>query len=586
MDRIYPRTLRAASAGVFRRSARRGSRGQSRLGYSLQVSEVSLYERALAAAGSPPPARPPRASAAVVLWRRANDGLEVFWVQRARSMAFMGGWYAFPGGGLSRTDAELRLAGEPSGLGVGPPGAGIPEKVLDGAGELGPEIAPGLVACALRELFEETGVLPLVGKPPAGLARANRAMLAGETSFAEVVSELRLEIAVDRLVYAGRWLTPPLGPMRFDNRFFLLEWDDRSWQPVAEGGEAELGEWVEPRQALARWRGGELLTAPPILHILKVLGEEGPVEVPVEGPGASPGQGSRKGGLARLLDPSEANLGPYRRLEFSPGVVMFPLPTPTLPPASRTNTYLLGVGDIGAGDTVLVDPGCPHEAELERLMASLVAARERLGRRVSAIWLTHHHPDHVGGLEWLRRRLDCPVLCHPLTAERLLERGIAVDGSLEDGERVILGEDPPFVVRVLHTPGHARGHLCFLEETRRVLIGGDMVAGFGTIVIDPPEGDMTDYLESLERLAALEPRFLFPAHGAVVGDAEEKLRAYARHRLWREERVLEAWEGGLREPSSMLDEVYPDLAPVARPLAERQIVAHLERLERLGRLAR
>ena len=479
----------------------------------------------------------------------------------------MGGFYAFPGGGLSRADSRLALGSEPSGLGVGPPGAGIPEKVLDGVGELGPEMLPGLAVCALRELLEETGVLPLTGEPPQGLATARRAMLAGETTFAELVAELvaeeGLEIAVDRLVYAGRWLTPPLGPLRFDNRFFLLEWDSRSWQPVAQGGEAELGEWVEPRRALARWRRGELLAAPPILHILTVLAEHGPEE-----------------GADRLLDPSEANLGPHRRLEFSPGVVMFPLPTPTLPPASRTNTFLLGTREA-----VLVDPGCPHEEELERLLAALSAAREGLGRQVDSIWLTHHHPDHVGGLELLRRRLECPVLCHPLTAERLAERGIAVDGVLEDGERFALGDDPPFALRVLHTPGHARGHLCFLEENRRVLIAGDMIAGFGTIVIDPPEGDMTDYLDSLERLAGFEPRFLFPAHGPVLGDAVEKLRAYARHRLWREGRVLEAWNSGLREPSHMLAEVYPDLAPAARPLAERQIIAHLERLGRIGSLS-
>jgi len=529
------------------------------------VFEPGLYERALAAAGPGPPARPPRASAATVLWRRAGDGLHVFWVQRARSMAFMGGWYAFPGGGLGRADREVSLDGEPSGLGLGPPGAGIPEKVLDGVGELGPEMPAGLAVCAVRELFEETGVLPLAGEPPAGLATAKRAMLAGETTFAELVVDLDLEIAADRLVYAGRWLTPPLGPLRFDNRFFLLQWDSRQrWQPAAEGGEAELGEWIEPRRALERWRRGELLTAPPILHLLTVLAEDGP-----------------KDGIGRLLDPSEANLGPYRRLEFSPGVVMFPLPTPTLPPASRTNTFLLGTSDA-----VLVDPGCPHEEELERLLTSLATARELLGRRVGAIWLTHHHPDHVGGLGWLRRRLDCPVLCHPLTAERLAERGIAVDGSLADGERFTLGDDPPFTLRVIHTPGHARGHLCFLEENRDVLIAGDMVAGFGTIVIDPPEGDMTDYLESLESLAGLRPRFLFPAHGPVLGEAEKKLRAYARHRLWREGKVLEAWEGGLRQPSHMLAEVYPDLEPAARPLAERQIVAHLERLERMERLAR
>lgn len=537
--------------------------GKLGLGYSFRVSERSLYERAMAAGGAAPPARPPRASAATVPWRHRQGRLEVFWLRRARSMPFMGGWYAFPGGGLTRADSEVALTGEPAGLGQGPPGAGIPPQVLEGASELGPEMVPGLAACAVRELFEETGLLPLAGERPAGLGRARRALLAKETSFAKVVDELALDVAVDRLRYAGRWLTPPLGSMRFDNRFFMLQWDGGPWQPTLDGGEAELGEWIEPAAALDRWRKAELLAAPPILHLLQVLAEDGP-----------------EAGMARMLDPSEANLASHRRLEFSAGVVMFPLPTPTLPPASRTNTYLLGTADA-----VLVDPGCPHEKELERLLSSLTAARRLLGRRVTAIWLTHHHPDHVGGVGWLRRRLGCPVLCHPLTAERLAERGLDVDGTLADGQLVRLGGEPPFDLRVVHTPGHARGHLAFFEQSRGLLIGGDVVAGYGTIVIDPPEGDMTDYLASLERLAGLEPRFLFPAHGPVLDDAAGKLRADLRHRLWREERVLAAWRDGLRQPAEMIDPVYPDLSPVARPLAERQIIAHLERLERQGSLA-
>ncbi len=118
-----------------------------------------------------------------------------------------------------------------------------------------------------------------------------------------------------------------------------------------------------------------------------------------------------------------------------------------------------------------------------------------------------------------------------------------------------------------------------------MLIAGDMVAGLGTIVIDPPEGDMEDYLRSLERLRKLEPTVLFPAHGPVLVDGATHLQAYLRHRRWREGRVLRAWREGARQPAEMLPSVYPDLAPEARPLAERQIVAHLERLRRAGELA-
>jgi ribonuclease/clavin/mitogillin len=265
-------------------------------------------------------------------------------------------------------------------------------------------------------------------------------------------------------------------------------------------------------------------------------------------------------------------------------VLLFPLATRTLPPAATTNAYLLGFGEA-----VLVDPGAAEPGEIDRLEAALAAARERLGRRVTAIWLTHHHPDHVGGVPALRRRLGVPVLAHPATAERLAAHGLAIDGELAGGRTVTLAglarpDAPDMEVEIVHTPGHARGHLCFLERGQRSLLAGDMVAGLGTIVIDPPEGDMDDYLASLARLAALAPRTLFPGHGPAVKDAVAKLREYIEHRLWREQRVLAAWRAGRREPAAMLPTVYDDVPSEAHPLAARQILAHLERLRRAGQL--
>lgn len=531
----------------------------------------NLYEKAVGrASGSGLPALPPaRASASVVLWRHREgagpDDVQVFWVKRAEALPFMGGWHAFPGGGLSRSDAALPVSGEPRTGEEAPPAAGIPESLRD-LDEPTPDLPPGLAACALREMFEETGILlsiPAVNAEE--LQEPRRELLAGERSFADILKALEVRLDASRLVYAGRWVTPPFAPLRFDNRFFLLHWPvDAPAQPAVHEGEIESGAWVDPREAWEAWRRGDVLAAPPILHILEVLSQEGPLR-----------------GLDRLRDPGETNLGPLRRVEMRPGVIMFPLLTHTIPPAATTNTYLLGTKE-----TVLVDPGSTSDRENERLEAALAEARERLGRRVTAIWLTHHHPDHVGGVARLRASLGVPVLAHPLTAERLASRGITVDGELRDGQRVLLdGEgDEPFSILVLHTPGHARGHLCFLEETQRSLLTGDMLAGIGWIVVDPPEGDMDDYLGSLERLAALRPHTLFPGHGPVVKNAEARLREYIAHRLWREERIAEAWTEGLRLPEEMLPRVYDDAPKEAWPLAWRQILAHLERLRRQGRL--
>jgi ribonuclease/clavin/mitogillin len=562
----------------------------------------NLYEAALAGLATSPAGDgagtlpPVRASASVVLWRHASarggvgaggggvggGGFEVYWVKRGEALAFMGGWHAFPGGGLSRSDAEIPVL---------PPSAPAPEASGAPALDAAPDLAPGILVCAIRELFEETGILlarPAVGADggakagapqassrgsaapdPARVAEARRALLGGR-SFAAVLRDLGCVADASRLVYGGRWLTPPFAPLRFDNRFFLLEWPAaEAVQPEVLPGELEAGAWVEPAAAWQSWHLGDVLAAPPILHFLQVLGEDGP-----------------DAGLPRLRHPVEADLGPVRRVELRPGVLMFPLATRTLPPALTTNAYLLGFGDA-----VLVDPGAADPAEIERLVAALAAAHERLGRRVTAIWLTHHHPDHVAGVPALRQRLGVPVLAHPATAERLAAHGAfgGMDGTLGDGQQVTLAgqgrpEAPDLLVQVVHTPGHARGHLCFLELGQRSLLAGDMVAGLGTIVVDPPEGDMDDYLASLAKLVALAPRTLFPGHGPAVKNAVPKLREYIEHRLWREARVLAAWRAGRRDPAAMLPTVYDDVPREAWPLAARQVLAHLGRLRRAGQL--
>ena len=544
--------------------------------------EPSLYETVMErAAGAKRPApKPPRASGAVVPWRRMEegDGIEVFWIQRAEGLPFMGGWHAFPGGGVSSADLAVPVQGMPEGLDETQSTAGaFPESLADGlpeGGGLEPDLVPGLLACVVRELFEETGVLLVEELLPdhhegpvtsAGhLAGARDRLLAREVRFSEVVTDLGLTPDASSLRFAGRWLTPPFTPLRFDNRFFLLEWPRRAaLQPTVRAEECADGEWVEPAEAWRRWRRGEVLAAPPILHILKVLGEDGP-----------------DAALPRLRHPAEADLGPFRRIEFRPGVIMLPLATPTLPPADRTNAYVLGSGE----ERVLIDPGSPYPQEIERLGQALEALERRGEGRVREIWLTHHHPDHVGGVEALRERFGLPVLAHAATARLLAERGLVVDGEIADGERRVLAGDPPFPVRAVHTPGHAPGHLCFLDETWRSLVAGDMVAGIGTIVIDPPQGDMDAYLSSLDKLIAFEPSTLFPAHGPALRDGVSKLREYVVHRLWRERRVLEAWRHGLREPAEMLATVYDDAPQQTWPLAERQILAHLDRLRRASKL--
>ncbi len=524
------------------------------------VDEPSLYEALLAAAGEGvlPAPPPPRTSAAVVPWRRTPAGeVEVYWLRRSRSLPFLGGWYAFPGGGLDAADAALPIHGEPAGVASGqrtPNETGVDPETL------APDLPPGLAACALRELWEETGLLLAADEGGRPVPRA--ALPARGGSIAALLAGAGLALDASRLRFAGRWLTPPLGARRFDNRFFLCAWRPEDGEPAPLPPESEAGEWVLPATAIARWERAESLVAPPVLHLLRVLAAHGPEAT-----------------ASQLLDLSAWELGPLRRIELLPGAITIPLRTATLPPATHTHAYLLGFGEA-----VLVDPGSGDEEEIGRLLGLLAAARERLGRRVTEIWLTHHHPDHMAGADAVRAALGVPLRAHPRTAARLAARGIEVDGELADGERRRLAGEPPLELEVLHTPGHAAGHLAFRLLPSGAIVCGDLVSGLGTVVIDPPDGEMEAFLASLDRLARLAPPVLLPAHGAPLADGTAALAALRAHRLAREEAVLAAWKRGLREPAAIVPVVYPGLSAALELLAARQVRAHLDRLDRHGRL--
>jgi ribonuclease/clavin/mitogillin len=518
---------------------------------------LSLYDTVLAAASkrSDPAPVKARDSAAVVPWRRSSSTkeIEVFWVRRAESLRFMGGWYSFPGGGLSQRDETTFTEGLTGHSG-------------DHQGS--DEENRRMVACAIRELFEEAGILPskqpLDGRrtTPASLSELREELLGDRISLNGVARRLGAILEPARLTFAGRWITPTSSPIRFDVRFFLLEWPEtEALQPLVVPGELEEGAWIEPSEAIERWQRGEVLIAPPGLYILRGLAEDGPDKA-----------------LPRLQQPRNIDVGPFRRREFLPGVQLLPVRTETLPPATHTNAYVLGNREL-----VLVDPGASEETEIERLRQA-ARAFEQEGGRFTGIWLTHHHRDHIGAVKALREFLDVPVWAHALTAERVASAGIEVDREFTGGQRVALDGDPPLTLRVIHTPGHARGHLCFFEERLRAVLAGDLVAGRSTIVIDPPEGDMDDYLNSLQKVIDLEPRYLLPGHGPLVTQAVLKLKETIKHRHWREQKVLAAWRSGLRRPKEMLSQVYDDVAPAAYPLAERQILAHLERLKKLGEI--
>jgi endoribonuclease LACTB2 len=261
-------------------------------------------------------------------------------------------------------------------------------------------------------------------------------------------------------------------------------------------------------------------------------------------------------------------------VEMRPGIVLVPVKTPTIPPATHTNCYI-----VGGKEVIVIDPASPYSEE-QALLDGVLQKRQV---RIREIWLTHLHHDHVSGANHLRQRWGAPIAAHPITKQDLAGF-VGVDREFSPYETLQLAGDPGWRLKVFHTPGHARGHVCVFEEKKGSLITGDLMAGFGTIVIDPPEGHMSTYLDSLRRMQELPVTALFPAHGPVLANAQARIGEYIAHRLQREKDILKAWESGIRDVTGIVETVYTDVAPAMYALAARSVTAHLEKLREEQRI--
>lgn len=257
--------------------------------------------------------------------------------------------------------------------------------------------------------------------------------------------------------------------------------------------------------------------------------------------------------------------------QIAAGAWRLPLATATLPPFTHTNAYLLAHDGVA----LLVDPGSGSDEALAAIAATLALAGAGAPKGVV---LTHTHRDHIGGVDAVLGRWPGATVWAPAgELGRCASEWRAV--GLRHGRRLTLGDA---VIELIGTPGHALDHLALWWGERRLLVAGDLVAGEGSIWVGLPDGDVSSYLASLERAAALDPALVAPAHGPVRRDGATVLHDARRHRLAREAGVLRLLREGPADLQRLRLGLYPDLPAAAIEFAERALLAHLVKLK-IGR---
>jgi endoribonuclease LACTB2 len=254
------------------------------------------------------------------------------------------------------------------------------------------------------------------------------------------------------------------------------------------------------------------------------------------------------------------------------GVWRLELPAHTLPPFTHTNSYLVD-NDKKA---ILIDPGFYEENSLESVKQALQDTR------LESIVLTHTHPDHIEGIPLVRNIYpNVPILVHSLEIAKVSHfqnvHALEMNQSLKVGR---LEFQPIF------TPGHSPGHVSFYEPQSNLAIVGDMVAGFGSIWIGTPDGNMNDYFESLKKLRALNATALAPGHGDVIYNVNQKLDEVKLHRLQRLGQVMGALTPQPLTLSELRVQIYPEIDERMATLAERSLLALLEKLEQEGKVSK
>ena len=536
---------------------------------------------------------PPRAAATVLLLRDSAAGIEVLMTRRSATASFAPGAYVFPGGQIDAADeAAQRIAAQRS-------------------TQSGLQRTQAIAA--IREAFEELGVLlahHADGRPANAedIAAMDRRNTAG-SAFADQCAARGLTLDADRVFTFAHWITDRDLPRRFDVPFLVARMPEGQ-EPAADESEQFEPCWVRPADALARHAAGSFFMIFPTVRTLQRMAAYATVDALLtacagETPlwTSCPRAGLLKGEDARYME-HESPFGELalvcpdgqvmhaldwqseRPVPLLKNVMRFTAPNPGAMTGPGTNSYI--VGDAATG-YIVIDPGPDDAGHIGRLWGATQGD-------IRMIVCTHSHADHSPGaapLQALCKSGRPPILGLASKPTARASARFTPERELADGERLVLsgitaeGEPIAHTLRVIHTPGHAANHLCLVLEEDGLLFSGDHILNGSTTVVDPPDGDMTAYLDSLDTLdaacAAGGIDFILPAHGYVIGFARTAIGMLKAHRLKREARIAAAMQK-LPEgtPEQWLPLAYDDVPERMWPVAARSLAAHVARIRQLA----
>jgi glyoxylase-like metal-dependent hydrolase (beta-lactamase superfamily II)/8-oxo-dGTP pyrophosphatase MutT (NUDIX family) len=524
----------------------------------------------------------PRPAATVLLLRDGPAGVEVLMTRRSPNASFAPGAYVFPGGGIDAADAQAH-------------DIALRRPDQD-------DLRLTQAIAAIRESFEELGVLLARHRDGRPATHEDIAALQRHAPFAAQCRERGLLLAANEVFVLAHWITDRDLPRRFDVPFLVARMPEGQ-APVADEAEQFEPVWVRPGDALERHRAGQFFIIFPTIRTLERLQKFDSVDAVLAACAGGqplwtscPRGGIVQGAEVRFMEHEMAygelalvcpdgqllhhlDWRTDQPVPLLKNVTRITAPNPGVMTGPGTNCYLVGDPDTGY---IVIDPG-PEDAEHQQRIWRAAGGDIRL------IVCTHSHPDHSPGARPLQAlcRNHPPIWGLPSAPTARAASEFTPDRVLEDGAVLsVAGNGLQHSLKALHTPGHAANHVCLVLLEDGLLFSGDHVLNGSTTVVDPPDGDMSAYIDSLDRLlAACEQvgiEFILPAHGHVLGFAPQAIAHLKAHRLQREARVLAAMRA---RPGGTLDDwvelAYADVPPRMWPMARRSLLAHVQRIEAL-----